>query len=709
MTETPDHSLPDEKPLESAADARALRDASGVASARLESDTGKSSYAGYLFGSSGTEARPAWSDSMRGRLGIRILSRGIVGAGFFTMGGHFARQQLEGYESFEPLAFTFKHMREKPLQYVARGFDRVVGVPLEHIVHFFTPGSAAAKANAAWEVTTFRNKLWPLSKGAEPTQVDRWGVKHYLNGRGLGEEVVAITFDFSAASVGDALTRNLIQALDPNVKQPWVVDDHGHATTYGKGHFDAGRWTQSLGRSSWRILSKNAGEDWAAAIPYIFQMKWQRQALAKFFPGFKLSSDHGWNGGVVRAITRMGPDGKEMAETTNGYQIPGVLDLQARFVGYNWYTLMYREMYDALGRTVNRWRDDGFRLHTPKFDHPVESLIGTPGFFARYIVKSFIKANLYMNPAVIPFWLTRVPQTKWRGAIADDHLATTSQPSRENALFTLGMHGPATAGTDKDPIRTEPVNDIYPRAQLIHAPQRPKTAFVGTREVDMSNLLKHPDPYTLKGVRRNFAEAFLNPFGAFCFHTGSGLTKLVDRIAPNGDAVSRWMHQGLTGKDLLLAREKTLRTFVDASISYTPYMWAKAETALAVDDRRSVEQLGHMDKAIYRLIDNGFTFKFHETKQAWDDVWHLAINYEGGRKIREGAVTQGVGDGSVVPRATDRAEPHSKIQTGSIMRVPMQEKSATPAGDAGQQKPWADAVGARKDAAVNAPSSSALH
>ena len=60
--------------------------------------TPDSSYQSYLFGSSGSEEHPAWSDSTKGRAAIRLFSRGVVGAAFFTIGGRMGKIHMQGYD-----------------------------------------------------------------------------------------------------------------------------------------------------------------------------------------------------------------------------------------------------------------------------------------------------------------------------------------------------------------------------------------------------------------------------------------------------------------------------------------------------------------------------------------------------------------------------------------------------------------------------------
>jgi hypothetical protein len=708
---------------------------------RLESDPTKSSYAGYLFGTAGTADRPAWSDSTKGRAAIRIISRGVFGAGFFVLGGHIANQQMLGYESFKPLRELDP---KKPLQYVARFWDVAVGKPAELIAYRITPvkglspeAALKRRANAAWDATKFRSKQHNVLPGMPNSITDRYGQKQYLNGRGLGHEVVMVTFDFFMASIGDATARNMIQSLDPNVKQPWFVDDKGHATTRDKGHWSPVNSAKAMGRASWRILSKNAGEDWAAALPYVYFMKWQRQALAKWWPGFKLSSDNGWNGGMANVITH----GPKAGVVESGYQLPGLIDLQTRFMTYNWFTLMYREMYDTTDRRLREWKNNGYQLSMPHIEHPFTAAIDSVGFSARYVMKSMIKSAMYMAPAVPFFWVFRTPQSKWRGGYVAMDLAKTIGPGaeRENAFITMTPHGLATGGTPHDPIFLEnAANDLYPRAKLIHdmrfshvtgarvvgngtAGPRQDFAYYGNK-----HLLKQADtdpmcktifdlrsPYEL-GVHRKWYEHVLNVFGAASYHTGSGLTRVVDHLSPQGGRLSRHLHtvrgadgvmRPLQGEELLLAREKMLRTFVDASFSYTPYMWAKAETALRVDDRRNSDELGHMDKAIYRFIDNVCTFNFRDAADALTDMRKLGMSIEKEVKSREGSGTvvhaPAGGDGTTIPRADENSVPSTKVQARSVAHGrratdrPVNTNPNDPVNHENTQR-WAESVTGRK-------------
>ncbi len=501
-----------------------------------------SSYQHYLFGSAGSTDRPVWSDSVKGRATIRLVSRGIFGSMAFALGGRYASRQLEGYSPQE-----FDH--SKPLQWLAKGFDVTLGNAIKHTVKLgarlgHTPEEAARIAEKAVQ---FRQSL-------------NGGL-----GRSYGGEVVNVTFDFAMASIGDAAARNFIEMLDPNTAKTWLVNDKGETAQKGeKSHIDFGKMVRGLGSTTWRILSKNQGEDWFAGIMYVYQMRAQRHLLSHAFndrfKGHQVVFDNNLNGGVYKV--------NNAGQIVGDYQLPGAIDLHARFVGYNWYTLMFREGYDQIAAGFQRWKDDHFAIHphVPEFmQHPLEST----GWLARYMTKSLIKANLYMNPAVVPFWLFRSPQSKWRGgAIHPD--APNLNP--ENRLQV--------------PNAFEPHNyDHYPTAT------------------------------TFDKFEKGFSQ-MLNPFGKISYKAGTYVNNWGNKIFRGPGVVNNFM--GAVGSR---QREELMRNYTNAAFSYTPYMFAKAETALRVDERPPNGDLGEMDKAIYGWMHD--VSRLH-LRDAWDKTKLIA-------------------------------------------------------------------------------------
>lgn len=656
MTKTPPQSnLP--PPADTAQDSHVKPAAASHTHAK---DAG-SSYANYLFGAAGSTDHPAWSDTSKGRAVIRIISRGIVGTAFFTIGGRLARTQLRNYHPEKELG-----PGAPPLQWLARGIDNTLGQVVKRVGwsiadtrKAFAAGErelmtaeqiAARKLEwrriSALEAVDFRPKAYYHDQpGLLHTYTYKNGMKitRPYNGRSYGAEVVGVTFDFAMASIGDATARNVIQAFDPNIKHSWMEDKDGNPTTAREGHFNAMKWLGALGRSSWRIMSKNQGEDWATGLVYVFQMKHQRQMLNKWFKGSKLVFDNHWNGGAYKV--------DDQGRIIGDYQLPGAIDLHLRFVGYNWYTLMFREGYDAIADHLNQWKKGATNL-LPQLPHdPITATANTVASTVRYVLKSFIKANLYMQPAVIPFWLFRTPQSKWRGAYINNHL-----PGDVNAVASLNpdakghlvIHEPRSNNYD---FNYSTVADKYPTApgNNLRTGHEPNVFYFGQQAVHNPEAIAQA-PFSAASYRhfatdgiqskieKRFSQA-INPFGWASYKMGSLATRLSAHINPQS-RIGRLIGWDTSApgssyaNPTALGREHFVRSFVDASMAYTPYMWAKAETALRVDEH-APNQLGRMDKAIYSLIDNTVALNPRGMIAAGRDVINLALHFDKNVKSRE--------------------------------------------------------------------------
>jgi hypothetical protein len=566
----------------------------------------------YLFGNAsyakgGTSA--AWADSTKGRMGIRLISRGLFGAAAFTWGGRTASKQLLNYSKKD-----FQWAKAPPLQKVAYSFDATLGKAISETVRFIAP----AKNKDVWakEAVRFRTKGYFHSTPGKET------------GRSFGAEVVAITFDFACASVGDASARSVIQSFDPALQKPWRDED---------GKIAPKKFAKSVANASWRIFSKNQMEDWFAAIPYVYQMKWQRQTLSRHFPGFKLGSDSAWNGGSMKV--------NSSGQITGDYQLPGLIDLQFRFMGYNWYTLMYREGYDEVKRRFNNWKEDGFSIHLKAPENPAEfgvKLITEP---IRYVAKSFVKAHIYMLPSVPFFWMWRTPQSKWKsGAILDDHkpgqnaIASLNERTAESLHGTAGHVADATAkdaktkfsfrtataagagrfGIGKDKAMAQ--GGIYTNPGFVKDGIAGDMWFGEQRVKNLAQLGNDGSVYHSKN-QKSWAGKILNPFGKISYKLGSIGTRAMDKIDPNNKFFK------FMGSDKL-RRELGMRSYIDASLSYTPYFIAKTELALRVDDRGPGGTSGNMDKAIYRAIDNLATFNIRGLRDSVSDMLYLVTHPE---------------------------------------------------------------------------------
>ena len=603
-----------------------------------------------LFGSSGVLDKPAWSDSTQGRAIIRTFSRGVVGSAFMAIAGHYSSKVMPNYE---PELWHVNGWKSNFLHTIAYGLDRGPGRLIQKLfpekgMPYYEREVVRFRPRADYKTDKFSELIskeefphlyYPNNLPADSTYA-RFAGKP-IQGRSFGSEIVNVTFDFFMASIGDAMTRNIIQGFDPNVKQSWILDAKGQPTVYGKGEWHWGKFFKHIAKTSWRVVSYNAGEDWAAAIPYIYQMKWQRQVLSNHVqPGFKRSVDSNING----AIASLNAHGEVVP---NNFQLAGALDLHARFVGYNWYTLMYREGYDAIARGFHDWSGHGFNLPTLHLHHPVAATVGLMSDTVRYITKSFIKANLYMNPAMLAFWPMRVSQSAWRGQYE------MRVPGNKEDYRRLRMEEHGT----------------YPRAKLLNDTAWPHQTFHHGEEVlhgnpqpTNPNFVKNIENPHAAGIRRSLFESALNPFGWASYKMGSGLTRAVDGVFKEPGNFSKKLFG--EGGNLKLEREKLLRNYVDIATSYTPYMWAKMETAIRVDDRKN-GQMGQMDKSIYGLMDNIATFNISGIGKSLKDIKTLALNEEKELIVREGGPAEAANDATVAATAL---RPVTTIDAKSILR-----------------------------------------
>ena len=675
---------------------------------------------------------------MQGRAAIRMVSRGIFGAAAMTWGGRVARNQLNNYNQH-----TWEWDSSRPLQALAKGFDVTLGKVIGKMAYGMTStkglsaeAAIAARQKAAYEATTFRSKSYYHTRDGRLTADGG-----PMNGRSLGAEMVSVTFDFAMASIGDATTRNIIQAIDPNMVKPWIVDDDGKPAQPGqKGHFAFGKWCNSVAHTSWRILSKNQGEDWAAALPYVYQMKFQRQFLAntrgKRFAGTKMVFDNNWNGGAYEV--------NNAGQVVGDYQLPAAIDLHARFVGYNWYTLMFREAYDAVDGALHKWKEDGYKINMPHVHNPVHASLRAAGGSARYVAKSFVKANLYMNPSMFFFWPMRVSQSKWRGgmiyngvspttsAIGATHSFSDQVTATQQKYAEHGVHVPFDTMRDRM-VYQKPGHGIHFNYQTTRSKpnngditgQMPNRLYFGDEHSIANPMagMKSPydkrvyDHYATDTKTDRFEKGFsqtLNPLGKVSYDLGTWATNGLFKLSPNNPlrkfASKRdgYHDRQAPGHEThsKAAGENFVRSFIDTSLSYTPYMYAKAEFGMRVDDRPGGGKLGQMDKAIYELFDHVSQFDIAATGHSLSKIWNLSTHFERAVNAREGEVIEKhdrVGDGTNVPRRRD-AKPLTKINAESITRSHRSKENKNAAHDPvslarvdddSADRQWAESVAGR--------------
>ncbi len=654
-----------------------------------------SSYDQYLYGRSlirAADEKPDWQQTMSGRMVTRLFTRGIFGALAFTWAGNYASRSLKNYdpESIKGMgewARALVNTRAEPkaaidsaerfinrpntMQAIAKAFDVVAGKPISAASRLIAPkGGEEAWAKHA---THFRPRAMyhdPISKIRPDAE---WSYRTY--GRSLGHEVVAITADFAAASAADAFSRNIVQAIDPNVEKDWYDKD---------GHFSVGKFGKDWARRTWQVISFNQGEDWAVAVPYAYFMKWHRNVLNKLSPGFKYTSDHAsWNGACDKLKAHMFNGQIQSLEKVGDFQAEAAWDLQARFTIYNVLTLMYREAYKGVGNNIGAWWKGDHWLPRISLPHnPVSAVIEGAGDAVRYGVKSFVKANLYMQPSVPFFWLFRAPQCKWRGSpiIINDEM-----PAGSSRVPSVSVNTPNVVHSGlynysflSDKAQNNALIDGYfakakgrdlmdngwPVGFNRNGDHRfgfsSDKPYSGPLYVGAKAVHDHPyhagyNPYDVRNSGSLFSAA-LSTFGAASNKAGMGIGNAISRMGEKGQnmAVKMFGMNGSANADV--RRQRILdgaRTFADASFAYTPYMIAKAETARRWDNK-------DMDAAIYRGIDGVVSFNWAETKAAIKDI---------GRIITNPPPT--VEDPGFLQNKPENSKPDTMISAASLSHAPL--------------------------------------
>lgn len=532
-----------------------------------------------------TIEKKTWMDDPKSRLGIRMFSRGLMGAAFFTGGGALTKKWMVGYDPSKSMSeIMSKQGSSNPLQVIAKLIDNGIGKPIEAGV------TALAGKEMGLRSVSFR-----------PTNANLYkdGVMH---GRSLGDEAVNITFDFFCASVGDAWGRDIAGWVDPNVKKSWIDD---------KGHVSVPDAVTAAVTAVTRYASYNGGEDWAVAIPYAYFMKGQRALINKASPGFKYDFDRGINGGSAKMMN---------GQHVGNYNLEGIIDLQNRFTAYNIGTLMYREAYDHIG---NKLAGKQGNLYGAPDEVKHLSLAGKIGELAKWTARSVVKGVIVMTPSVPFFWITRTPQGKAKSAFIDPEHGILANAENNKAIQADGM-----------PFKNPDQSVVYGNYVTSHTPNDKGMYdnFRGTNSTTINAFEPKLAQAYPNATRRNNYDSYAKTFGIGDTALNA-VGKANYKIAGLFDKPAGWADKSLGnfGQDIKSAfgyNHKDLsynnkfqsftRPMVNASLSYTPYMYAKAEFANMWDD-------GKMDMSAERMIDGAASFNWGEFKAGAKEVWNSIL------------------------------------------------------------------------------------
>ncbi len=492
-----------------------------------------------------------WDSTPQGRAVIRLFSRGGLGAAAFTFGSWYAGRGvgMKGYEStlkFSEISPT------KPLQYIAKSIDVVFGNSIKNTAKLFGKSEEAAE-----NMVRFR-----------PTVNIRQGV----NGRSLGHESVSITFDFFCSSVGDAIGRDIANILDSNVKHTWKGE---------KGQIKYTEAAKTFGKSLWRYVSYNGGEDWAVAVPYAYYMLGQRKLINHFSPGFRLDNERGLNGGSKK----IDKDGNVIGN----YNAAGILDLQGRFTAYNVGTLMYRELYNHID---NKIHGRASTLYGSLEDAgKKQGILADIGDFFKWTARSAVKGTIYMTPAVPFFSMFRTPQSNYKGLFIN--------PETNSVLSYKGSDGNYDAVHANEMRRS-------------HGKFKPENGLPTMEWRSLEN--NGVDFKTIGNTVQNFP---LGKEGSAAYTKGDG-NYILNKIGQGQNFIRSKVNDIPQNLGFTSPSKRNMDNYINAAFAYTPYMYAKGEAARLWDT-------GKMDTATERMIDGAASLNLGEFKAGASEVWQSII------------------------------------------------------------------------------------
>ncbi len=554
-----------------------------------------------------------WNATAKGRFAIRTFSRGVMGAAFFTAGGLWNKKLLSpagnishGFaESENYLASRSFSEQKNPLQFLAKTIDTVVGKPIEYTVN--------ALGGNGLDAVHFKPTKYVREYAAGHFGKTGDPVKVY--GRSLGEETIALTFDFFMASIGDAMGRDIVGWFDPAVKKDWVDD---------KGHVKLPEAMKGIAKTAWRYVSYNGGEDWAVALPYVYFIKSSRHLIdKKLTKGYRFESDVALNKGCLKMNNTSEPH-----RIVGSYSFEAMLDYQGRFTAYNMGTLLYREAYDKAAHLL---KGEHINLYgspdAPQKEHETigEKIHDTVKWGLRGVIKGFI----CMTPAVPFFSITRATQNR--------NLGVFINPESNSVLSfkdKTGYHLVTTADVkaDLEKFKKTPVH----YADFNHDPAEGKLGYnkvKGTHGFDPH--IANPaiqDKFDAYVHRNNVIENSFSWIG----WTSEKLTHILDTHATKFENFTPRFSNGLKyvlavpkmGDGNYHSFTRFTQPTIHAAISYTPYMFMKAETAKLWDN-------GKTDLAVERLIDGAEKLSWNEFTAGAGELRDALLNRPFADKNRE--------------------------------------------------------------------------
>lgn len=480
-----------------------------------------------------------WGETYRGRLAMRAVSRFFIGTAFYTTA------QLIGDKAFAGNAYIGEKPTDaNPLHWAAFGIDKTVGEGIKLITKLVT--NSEEKARSA---VTFRDTRPYGYKNAAGQSI---------KGRSLGHDAVVVTFDFAAMSFGDYMTRYIIGLFDPHATTKWIKVEPG-----GHQHFDLPGGLKELAHTIFKGVTYAAGEDMFVALPYCYYMKFQRNVIDHFSPGFKYDSDWVKLGGSLRVDKNGKPVGN--------YELESIIDLTGRFSIYNVMTKMFRDLYAQVENKIDAWRHG---VKTERKSKERLTIAETIAKSVKYVAVTTTKVMFLMIPSAFLFGLLRSPTGKPRGLIINPD--------------------------EKDPDKAV-LGELH------------KTGYV--KQHSKYSALSEADAFTNKifenaGVKPPIHNFITNLIGRAIYGLSELYSAGMNVVSEKTDFSPKAVKTG-----------EFARIWVDAAVPYTPYFMLKSDIAAPfLDTNRSNFVLGGFYTSLWRTAKSLASFDGKAIKLSWNDT-----------------------------------------------------------------------------------------
>jgi hypothetical protein len=577
------------------------------------------------------EAKP-WAATTEGRIAINLFSRAFMGAAFYVLAGAQQDKALKGYTAN----------------------------------HGFSSQDNLFK-KTAWVIDNSLGKLISAQFGEEAVT--------FRGKRSLGHEMIAVSWDFFAMSVGNGIGQKIASVIDPNVEKPWLKN----------GHFDVKEFGIDMAKTAWTLVTYKGGEDLAVALPYVYYMKMERSLLDRISPGFAKDFDKGKNGGSLKL--------DENYNVVGSYALEGALNFTGRFSFYNFLTHIYRDAYNEIGKSLKEWKDSGFKLpELPKSpDEALHGAVDGMGNALKYAVRTGIKTYTYMIPACLFFSPTRAAQGKDAGE--DIVLRNVTNGDNEQVLrvkaITIQFGDDRTI---KESFKQKYSSYLEKRLvydQRYTADYADPTAYYEANPQGkwMTALGRVTDkvmaPLGLANYRMNqmLVGGLIAGASLFGFDAASEEgKKKAGTYLGYGDANIEYQYNRSDDGSW----SNGLRRFGNASAAYYPYMLAKAEFSARLDTPQMDEAINHMIDGVTHL-DMG---KFKQGAALYGKVVSPFHKTEDYLDVQLRAMSSVMGYGDTAAKAREKLKmARSVTQVGGM--YPAQETVVMKENDKGVLVPEA--------------------